>query len=79
MSSCFCMGPQNGEPLCPCAMKSVRIKDGRYVIPEKDLGPALEPFKPVWPKEEKCGVCGIPHGHGGLPCPNLTIYAKDAR
>lgn len=31
------MGPQNGDPLCPCAMRNVRIVDGRYV---QDLGPA---------------------------------------
>ncbi|MBZ9984903.1 hypothetical protein LB521_27605 [Mesorhizobium sp. BR-1-1-8] len=28
---CGCIGPQNGEPLCPCAMKGVRIENGRYV------------------------------------------------
>lgn len=21
---CFCVGPQNGEPLCPCAMRARR-------------------------------------------------------
>ncbi len=39
---CCCIGPQNGEPLCPCRMKSVKIKDGRYVLPAKDLGPVKE-------------------------------------
>ena len=39
MSACNCMGPQNGEPLCPCMMKDVKIIDGRYVKTE-DLGPA---------------------------------------
>ena len=39
MSSCFCIGPQNGQPLCPCKMRGVRIIDGRYVKVE-DLGPA---------------------------------------
>lgn len=28
---CGCIGPQNGQPLCPCAMKSLVVKDGRYV------------------------------------------------
>jgi len=37
--ACFCIGPQNGEPLCPCRMVSVVIKNGRYVQPEEDLGP----------------------------------------
>lgn len=30
-SMCGCIGPQNGEPLCPCRMRQVTIKDGRYV------------------------------------------------
>ena len=37
--SCNCIGPQNGQPLCPCAMRGVQIIDGRYVRVE-DLGPA---------------------------------------
>lgn len=36
--SCFCRGPQNGQPLCPCAMRDVTIRDGRYVQ-IIDLGP----------------------------------------
>lgn len=36
---CFCKGPQNGAPLCPCQMQGVKIKDGRYVK-IVDLGPA---------------------------------------
>lgn len=40
VSACFCMGPQNGQPLCPCAMKNVFIRDGRYIRREVDLGPA---------------------------------------
>ncbi|MGJ4857051.1 hypothetical protein ACN6KF_003035 [Labrys sp. La1] len=40
--SCGCIGPQNGEPLCPCMMRGVQIKDGRYVRVE-DLGPAPGP------------------------------------
>jgi len=43
-SPCFCVGPQNGEPLCPCAMKSVIIRDGRYVRIQ-DFGPV--PKAPV--------------------------------
>ncbi len=23
MATCHCMGPQNGEPLCPCQMRAV--------------------------------------------------------
>ena len=36
---CNCIGPQNGEPKCPCLMKAVVIKDGRYIQPAVDLGP----------------------------------------
>lgn len=39
MRACNCIGPQNGEPACPCAMRSVRVVDGRYVR-ITDLGPA---------------------------------------
>lgn len=28
---CNCIGPQNGQPVCPCAMRSVTIENGRYV------------------------------------------------
>lgn len=37
--ACNCIGPQNGEPLCPCQMRNVIIRDGRYVQKERDLGP----------------------------------------
>ena len=37
---CWCLGPQRGEPLCPCKMKSVVVKNGRYI---QDLGPVVEP------------------------------------
>lgn len=28
---CFCVGPQDGQPICPCRMRNVQVKDGRYV------------------------------------------------
>lgn len=31
LSTCFCIGPQNGEPLCPCRMRAIRQEGGRYV------------------------------------------------
>jgi hypothetical protein len=37
--SCNCIGPQIGEPVCPCMMASVTIENGRYVH-HRDLGPA---------------------------------------
>lgn len=36
--ACNCIGPQNGQPLCPCMMRSVTVENGRYVRRE-DLGP----------------------------------------
>lgn len=38
---CNCIGPQNGQPVCPCAMRSVTIENGRYVQLH-DLGPATK-------------------------------------
>ena len=42
MSSCNCIGPQNGEPLCPCRMRNVEVIDGRY-IEKIDHGPYVSP------------------------------------
>lgn len=41
VNTCHCVGPQNGEPMCPCRMRrfGVEKRDGRWVIPERDLGP----------------------------------------
>ena len=44
--SCNCIGPQNGQPLCPCQMKSVQIIDGRYVM-VRDLGPVSDKSIPL--------------------------------
>ena len=35
---CNCIGPQGGQPLCPCMMRGVNVVDGRY-IKTTDLGP----------------------------------------
>ena len=37
--ACYCMGPQNGQPLCPCRMRGVTVQNGRYVE-VIDHGPA---------------------------------------
>ena len=42
LEACACIGPQNGQPRCPCAMRGVIVRDGRYIQPEQDLGP-VEP------------------------------------
>jgi hypothetical protein len=41
MHACNCIGPQNGQPRCPCLMRGVTVVDGRYVSID-DLGP-VEP------------------------------------
>lgn len=40
-NSCNCIGPQNGQPYCPCQMKAKNVfeRNGRWIEPEKDLGP----------------------------------------
>lgn len=42
VAPCHCVGPQNGEPLCPCRMRMVVKRDGRYILPEQDLGPVID-------------------------------------
>lgn len=39
---CGCIGPQKGEPLCPCAMRAQGVVQisGRWVRPAQDLGAA---------------------------------------
>ena len=29
--ACFCVGPQGGDPVCPCHMRSLHVEHGRYV------------------------------------------------
>ena len=41
-TQCGCIGPQRGEPLCPCQMRYVTVENGRYVQ-RRDLGPAPTP------------------------------------
>lgn len=52
---CNCLGPQNGQPHCPCTMRTLRIVDGRYV---QDMGP-VEPARPalnLWQNTRGC-IC----------------------
>jgi len=30
--ACGCMGPQRGEPFCPCKMQMVEMVDGKYYL-----------------------------------------------
>lgn len=43
--ACNCIGPQNGQPRCPCMMVGIVERDGRWVQLERDLGPVA----PHWP------------------------------
>jgi hypothetical protein len=43
LTTCGCVGPQGGQPVCPCQMRNVTVLNGRYVRIQ-DLGPA--PAKP---------------------------------
>lgn len=40
--ACHCVGPQPGFPKCPCMMRGLIQRDGRWVQPEKDLGPVYD-------------------------------------
>lgn len=44
---CGCIGPQDGQPVCPCQMRHVSIINGRYVRTQ-DLGPAPNGGLPDW-------------------------------
>lgn len=39
--SCHCVGPQPGYPRCPCMMRGLVQRDGRWIQPEQDLGPVI--------------------------------------
>jgi hypothetical protein len=38
---CNCVGPQPGMPRCPCQMRGLIQRNGRWIQPEVDLGPVL--------------------------------------
>lgn len=42
--SCNCVGPQDGQPLCPCQMRSLIIRDGKWIRPEQVVAP-VRPFR----------------------------------
>ena len=49
MDACSCVGRQNGQPKCPCSMRGVIVRDGRYIQPEVDLGPVAAGEVTPWP------------------------------
>lgn len=65
---CGCVGPQNGQPLCPCRMRGVQVINGRYVE-VRDLGPVdfnptpLRPPGSFWrrPWHDTSETAPLPH------------------
>ncbi len=39
--ACNCVGPQRGEPRCPCLMRNIIVRDGCWIQPEVNLGPVI--------------------------------------
>ena len=53
--ACNCIGPQNGEPLCPCMMRNVSKRDGHWIKDEEDLGPVRPKFPDRAPMRHRAG------------------------
>lgn len=68
LQSCNCIGPQNGQPLCPCMMRGVTQVDGRY-IKTQDLGP-VAPAPIIQPT---CPGCSKPTQRDWRLCPHCGI------
>ena len=77
--ACNCIGPQNGEPYCPCMMRNVVERDGRWVRPETDLGPVNPQPQPIASPVRGC-VCpvGAEKTCKGVLCPRqpLSLEAR---
>lgn len=74
MRVCNCIGPQDGQPLCPCMMRGVSIRDDRYVR-ETDLGPVqLRIRDMISPRIQGC-ICpvGAEKTCQGAMCPRKPI------
>lgn len=50
-NACGCIGPQNGQPRCPCMKQNMRQVDGRWVE-IIDHGPVKEDHKFDWGTEK---------------------------
>lgn len=53
-AACNCIGPQNGQPLCPCQMRGLVEVDGQWVRPSQTIGP-VRPKAREW-TQCKCGT-----------------------
>jgi hypothetical protein len=47
--ACHCIGAAPGYPACPCAMRGIVVRDGRFIRPEQDLGPVPAGYDPMDP------------------------------
>ena len=63
--ACFCVGPQNGQPLCPCRMRGLAHRDDIYrITPNVWPWPWTAPN--IWPEPTAADVARpIP----GMPNP----------
>lgn len=44
MNACNCVGPQYGQPHCPCQMRGLYQRDGKWVEPERVVGDVVPTF-----------------------------------
>lgn len=68
---CFCIGPQNGQPLCPCQMRSVTVENGRYVR-KQDLGAVPGPHEAALHKKWLDVLRDLPEAPGDHSKPDYT-------
>lgn len=54
-AACNCLGPQNGEPFCPCMMNRLGIfkRGDKWIEPEKVVGVVIDKTKPQMPFSQK--------------------------
>lgn len=71
MATCNCMGPQNGQPLCPCQMRAAQGWENAALIGSSKL---VGEFEPTWqpidtaPQEDGSWILGCVAGTK-LPVP----------
>lgn len=70
MRACFCVGPQNGAPACPCRMACM-TPPSTNIEPLIEPWPTVEPWTPETPEEKakRIGVPVIPKRKAAPPFP----------
>lgn len=76
--ACNCIGPQNGQPRCPCMMEGIIQRDGKWVQQERIVGDVIPSFTP--PRAQGC-ICpaGAEKTCSGPLCPRRAIVGTTAR